>query len=101
MMEPFLGTLDVPLIGSIVYIYSIFNVLCRLCTLYNQGQKLYGQLRKMALSLTTQAMHNQFKKPSAGTVRELYYIYNLVPTAISSRFLQERHMAVGTRLLYL
>ena len=39
------------------------------------GQKLYGQLRKTALSLTQQAMHNQFKRPYAGSVRELYYIY--------------------------
>ena len=35
-------------------------------------QKLYGQLRKMALSLTPQAMHNQFKRISEGSVRELY-----------------------------
>ena len=39
--------------------------------MYNHGQKLYGQLRKTALSLTPQAMHNQFKRPSAGSVREL------------------------------
>ena len=38
-------------------------------------KKLYGQLRKAALSLTPQAMYNQFKRPSAGSVRELYYIY--------------------------
>ena len=31
--------------------------------------------QKMALSLTPQAMYNQFKKPSAGSVSELYYIY--------------------------
>ena len=41
----------------------------------NYGQKLYGQLRKTALSLTPQAMHSQFKIPSAGSVREVYYIY--------------------------
>ena len=29
----------------------------------------------MALSLTPQAMCDQFKRPSAGSVRELYYIY--------------------------
>ena len=29
----------------------------------------------MALSLTPQAMYNQFKRPSAGSGRELYYIY--------------------------
>ena len=37
--------------------------------------KLYGQLRKTALSLTPQAMYNQFKRPSAGSTRELCYIY--------------------------
>ena len=37
--------------------------------------KLYGQLRKTALSLTPQEMHNQFKTPSAGSLIELYYIY--------------------------
>ena len=42
---------------------------------YNQGNKLSGQLRKTALSLTPQAMYNQFKRPSAEIVRELYYIY--------------------------
>ena len=43
--------------------------------LYNHGQKLCGQLRKTALSLTPQAMHNPLKRQSAGSVRELYYIY--------------------------
>ena len=43
--------------------------------IYNQGQKLYGQLRKTALSLTPQAMCNQFKRPSTASVSELYYIY--------------------------
>ena len=43
--------------------------------IYNQGQKLYGQLRKMAFSLTPQAMYNQFKRPYAGSIIELYYIY--------------------------
>ena len=44
---------------------------------YNYGNKLSGQLRKtaMSLTLTPQAMYNQFKRPSAGIVRELYYIY--------------------------
>ena len=28
--------------------------------------------------LTPQAMHNQFKRPSAGSVRELYYIYRKI-----------------------
>ena len=42
---------------------------------YNYGKKLSGQLRKTALSLTPQAMYNQFKRPSVGIVRELYYIY--------------------------
>ena len=31
--------------------------------------------QKTSLSLTPQAMYNQFKRPSAGSVRELYYIY--------------------------
>ena len=31
---------------------------------YNPGQKLWPKLRKTALSLTPQAMHNQFKRPS-------------------------------------
>ena len=34
---------------------------------YNHGQKLYGHLRKTALSMTPQAMYNQFKRPSAGS----------------------------------
>ena len=42
---------------------------------YNYGKKLSGQLRKTVLSMTPQAMYNQFKRPSAGSVRELYYIY--------------------------
>ena len=41
----------------------------------NQGQTLHGQLRKAMLTLTPQAMNNQFKRPSAGSGRELYYIY--------------------------
>ena len=35
----------------------------------NQGNKLSGQLRKTALSLTPQAMYNHFKRPSTETVR--------------------------------
>ena len=31
--------------------------------------------KNMALYLTPQAMYNQFKIPSAGSVSELYYIY--------------------------
>ena len=31
--------------------------------------------QKTALCLTPQAMYNQFKRPSAGSVNELYYIY--------------------------
>ena len=34
----------------------------------------------MALSLTPQAMYNQFKKQSAGSVSELYYIYRKTRT---------------------
>ena len=34
-----------------------------------------AKLQKMVLYLTPQAMYNQFKRPSAGTVSELYYIY--------------------------
>ena len=46
---------------------------------YNQGNKLsgqpcfrisMGQLRKTVLSMTPQAMYNQFKRPSVGSVRE-------------------------------
>ena len=43
--------------------------------MYNHGKKVYGKLRKTALSLTPQAMYNQFKRPSVVSVRELYYIY--------------------------
>ena len=43
--------------------------------IHNPGQKLWPKLRKTALSLTPQAMYNQFKRPSAGSVSELYYIY--------------------------
>ena len=52
-----------------VSIDSLQNVM------YNQGNKLSGQLRKTALSLTPQAMYNQFKRPSAEIVSKLYYIY--------------------------
>ena len=41
---------------------------------YNPGQNLWPKLRKTALYLTPQAMYNQFKRPSAGSVSELYYI---------------------------
>ena len=37
--------------------------------------KNYGQLRKTALYFTPQAMYNQLKRPSTGSVSELYYIY--------------------------
>ena len=47
--------------------------------LFNQPTilaKNYGQnCEKTALCLTPQATHNQFKRPSAGIVSELYYIY--------------------------
>ena len=42
---------------------------------YNQGQKLYGQLRKTVLSLTPQAMYNQFKRPCQ--VQDNFIIYLL------------------------
>ena len=46
--------------------------------LLDENLKLHGQLRKTVLSLTPQAMYNQFKRPSsAGSVRELYYIERL------------------------
>ena len=44
-------------------------------SIYNHGNKLSGQLRKTVLSMTPQAMYNQFKRPSVGSVREFYYIY--------------------------
>ena len=34
-----------------------------------------AKLQKIALYLTPQAMYNQFKRPSAASVSELYYIY--------------------------
>ena len=37
--------------------------------------KMIWTTAKTALFLTPQAMYNQFKRPSAGSVRELYYIY--------------------------
>ena len=43
--------------------------------IYNHGKQLMAKLQKMALSLTPQAMYNQFKRPSTGSVSELYYIY--------------------------
>ena len=42
--------------------------------IYNRGNKLSGQMRKTAVCLTPQAMYNQFKRPSAASVSELYYI---------------------------
>ena len=42
---------------------------------YNPGQKIWPKLRKTALYLTPQAMYNQFKRPYAGSVSELYCIY--------------------------
>ena len=41
---------------------------------YNRGNKLSEQMRKTALCLTPQAMYNQFKRHSAASVSELYYI---------------------------
>ena len=38
-------------------------------------KKLMAKRQKTALLLTPQAMYNQFKRPSAGSVSELYYIY--------------------------
>ena len=46
-----------------------------LVTVYNPGQKICPKLRKTALYLIPQAMYNQFKRQSAGSVSELYYIY--------------------------
>ena len=43
-------------------------------SIYNPGQKIWPKLRKTALYLTPQAMYNQFKRPSVGSVSELYYI---------------------------
>ena len=37
-------------------------------------KKLMAKRQKTALCLTPQAMYNQFKRPSAGIVSELYYI---------------------------
>ena len=37
-------------------------------------KKLMAKRQKTALCLTPQAMYNQFKRPSAGSVSELYYI---------------------------
>ena len=39
------------------------------------NHRLMAKRQKTELSLTPQAMYNQFKKPSAGSVSELYYIY--------------------------
>ena len=41
---------------------------------YNHGKKLMAKRQKTPLCLTPQAMYNQFKRPSAGSVSELYYI---------------------------
>ena len=38
-------------------------------------ENLMANRQKTALCLTPQAMYNQFKRPSAGSVSELYYIY--------------------------
>ena len=58
-----------------------YCLVCLFVNLLDVGQistilaKNYAKLRKTALSLTPQAMYNQFKRPSAGSVSELYYIY--------------------------
>ena len=52
---------------------------------YNHGQKLYGQLRKTALSLTPQAMHNQFKRASARSVR-VFKLFKLPCVYLGSYF---------------
>ena len=51
-------------------------------------KKINGQT---ALSLTPQAMYNQFKRPSAGSVRELYYIDRKILGLMS-------HVTVNTRM---
>ena len=38
-------------------------------------KKIMDNCEKRRCALTPQAMYNQFKRPSAGSVRELYYIY--------------------------
>ena len=38
-------------------------------------ENLMANRQKTALCLTPQAMYNQFKRPSAGSVIELYHIY--------------------------
>ena len=65
---------------------------------YYQGKKLYEQLRKTALSLTPQAMYNQFKRPSAGSARELYYIYKDLRLRILGLM---SHVTIITRMAYL
>ena len=52
---------------------------------YNHGNKLSGQVRKTVLSMTPQAMYNQFKRTSVGSVRELYYIYLMSHMTIITR----------------
>ena len=45
-------------------------------TLYLQSwKKLMAKRQKTAMCLTPQAMYSQFKRPSAGILSELYYIY--------------------------
>ena len=56
-------------ITHVIIVFVLFN---------NQGQKLHGELRKTVLFLTSQAMYNRFKRPSAGCVRELYYVYRKI-----------------------
>ena len=55
-----------------------FGQFCQIITTADNvqsWQKIMAKIAKTALSLTPQAMYNQFKRPSAGSVSELYYIY--------------------------
>ena len=60
--------------------------------------KNYGQLRKTALPLTPQAMYNQFKRLSAGSVSELYYVYRKTQDLRFRILGLMSHMTIITRM---
>ena len=63
--------------GGVDWPLAVTNFVISLFS-YNKLQSwktLIAKLQKIALYLTPEAMYNQFKRPSAGSVSELHYTY--------------------------
>ena len=83
-MKLFSWQLSINLYWPVIYIDTVTNNITEIYSVicvdiehfYLQSwKKLMAKRQKTTLCLTPQAMYNQFKRPSAGSVSELYYIY--------------------------